>query len=69
MLWGGGGIDSHPEQGNKRMCGWQSAPQQAIKAFWYKYLEFQLLSRRSQCGLCTENRLGPTQKPEEVRQG
>ena len=33
MLWGGGGINSHAEQANKRMCGWQSAPQQAVKAF------------------------------------
>ena len=26
MLWGGGGINSHAEQANKWMCGWQSAP-------------------------------------------
>jgi len=63
MLWWGGGINSHAEQANKRMCGWQSAPQQAMKALRYKYLEFQLLSRRSQCRLCTEKRPVWTQKP------
>jgi len=30
MLWGGGGINSHAVQANKQMCGWQSAPQQAM---------------------------------------
>jgi len=30
MLWGGGGINSHADQANKWMCGWQSALQQAM---------------------------------------